>query len=135
MKKSFRECFEFVRTAQQWISKHEEESKFKYALTKVSRKIARVQEKWNEALEEANIEHCATDKDGVILRDEHGQYKYVKEELLKRNKRVNSLYNSEVDIEPHFATEVPEDLTGLEQEVFEDFVLKPVESELKVVSN
>src|SRR5882724_6960915 len=122
--KSYRECFEYVRTAGQWIAKHEEESKFKYALTKVSRKLARVQEKWQELIEEINIEHCATDKEGVILRDEHGQYKYVKEELIKRNKEVNSLYNQEVNIEPHFATEVPEDLTYLEREVFGGFVIK-----------
>lgn len=135
--KTYRECFEFVRAANQWVNRHEEESKFKYALTKVLRKIARVQEKWNEGIEEANIEHCATDKEGVILRDEKGQYRYTKEELLQRNKRVNKLYDSvpEVEVKPHFATEIPDDLTDLDREVFEGFVLQPVESELKVVNS
>src|SRR5882724_5502824 len=131
--KSYRECFEYVRTAGQWIAKHEEESKFKYALTKVSRKLARVQEKWQELIEEINIEHCASDKEGVILRDEHGQYKYTKEELLKRNKEVSALYNQEINIEPHFASEVPEDLGFLEREVFTGFVIQSEEENLKVV--
>lgn len=131
--KTFRECFEFIRAANQWISKHEEESKFKYALTKVARKLARVQEKWNEGIEEANIEHCATDKEGVILRDDKGQYRYTKEELIARNKVVNKLYDTQVEFQPHFATEVPEDLTELEREVFEGFVLEAA-SELKVVN-
>jgi len=135
--KSYRECFEFARAGQQWIAKHEEESKFKYALTKVMRKLNRVQERWQELIEESNIEHCATDSAGVILRDEKGQYKYTKEELLKRNKRVNSLYDQPVEIAPHFATEVPEDLTELEREIFNGFVLKdePEGESFKVVEN
>src|SRR6266404_5876859 len=130
--KSYRECFEFARTASQWIAKHEEESKLKYALTKLSRKLGRVQEKWQELIEEINIEHCATDKEGVILRDEHGQYKYVKEELLKRNKEVNALYNQEVNIEPHFVSELPKDLTQLEQEIFTGFVIQETNDALAV---
>ncbi len=130
--KSYRDCFEFARTASQWIAKHEEESKLKYALTKLSRKLSRVQEKWQELIEEINIEHCATDKEGVILRDEHGQYKYVKEELLKRNKEVNALYNQEVNIEPHFVNELPKDLTQLEQEVFIGFVIQETNDALAV---
>jgi sugar-specific transcriptional regulator TrmB len=135
--KTYRDCFEFVRAANQWISKHDEESKFKYALTKVTKKLARIQEKWNECIEEANIEHCATDKEGVILRDERGQYKYTKDELIKRNKRVSTLYDSNVEIQSHFATEVPEDLTELEKEVFTGFVLKdePENEDFKIVEN
>lgn len=134
--KSYRQCFEFINAAKQWVSRHEEESKFKYALTKVSRKLGKAQEKWQELVEESNIEHCATDKDGVILRDERGQYKYVKEELIKRNKRVNRLYDTEFDVEPHFVTEVPEDVTELEKEVFEGFVLKPEQvTDLEVVNS
>lgn len=123
--KTYQDCFEFFRAASQWISRHDEESKFKYALTKVSRKITKLQEKYQESMEEINIEHCATeDKTGVILRDQQGQYKYTKDELIKRNREVNKLFHSEVEIEPHIATDVPEDLTSLEREVFDGFVLK-----------
>lgn len=135
MNKTYQECFEFFSAASQWISKHEEESKFKYALTKLSRKITKLQEKYREHVEERNIEHCATDKDGVILRDEQGQYKYTKDELIKRNREVTEFYKSQTQIEPHFVSEVPSDLTSLEKEVFEGFVLKPeqAESQLEVV--
>lgn len=135
-KQTYQSCFEFFSAASQWIQKHGEESKFKYALTKVCRKINKLQERYREAVEEINIEHCATEKDtGVILRDAQGQYQYVKEELLKRNREVSKLFHEEVTIEPHFATEVPNDLTDLEKEVFEGFVLDTVESELKVVNS
>lgn len=134
MEKTYQECFEFLSAASQWIAGHEEESKFKYALTKLSRKLSRVQEKYRETVEEINIDHCATDPGGVILRDERGQYKYTKEELKKRNKKVNGLFHEVVTVEPHYATEVPETLTDLEKEVFDGFVLKLDEDKLEVVA-
>lgn len=132
--KSYQDCFEFLNVAGQWLSKHEEESKFKYALAKVSRKLNKSREKYQESIEEINIEHCATDKDGVILRDTNGQYKYTKDELIKRNRKMNELFHSEVEVEPHIASEIPEGLTDLEKEVFEGFVLKSEEPNISVVA-
>lgn len=125
--KSYQECFEFFNVASQWLAKNPEDSKMKYALTKMNRKIGKINEKYKDKVEEINIECCAVDDKGIILRGDNNSYQYNKEGLLERNKKVNELFRSEVEVEPYFATEPATNLTETEKEVFTGFVIKEEE--------
>lgn len=123
MQKSYGEMNQFIGAANAWLERNPNESKFSYAIKKVVKSCLKLLGEYQEQVEEISITHCAVDKDGVILRDERGGFRYTKDELKKRNKKVNDLFKSAVEIEPYFATEIPK-LTEEEREVFLGFVLK-----------
>ena len=66
-------------------------------LQKIGEKMKSHLEVYNEKLDDARLEHANTDKDGSLLLDENGGYKYTKEQLKELNKKVKSLLAEEFE--------------------------------------
>jgi hypothetical protein len=80
--------------------------KLTYACTKLGVKLSAVQKQLNEKINDINIELCSTDKDGIILVDDKGQYKFSKEGLKNKNKKVKQLFETEeFELEPYICTD------------------------------
>lgn len=135
MKTTNEKLVTFANIAQAWLQAHSENTKFRYALKKVMQKAQPLLTAHNEQLEDLNIEHCATDKDGVILREASGAHRFTKEGLKARNNAIREWFReTEIEVEVHLCDDVPE-LTEAEREAFEGFVLKPEEApKLEVVA-
>jgi hypothetical protein len=67
-------------------------------LQKIGEKIKSHLDTYNEKLEEIRLDNANTDKDGSLLLDEKGGYKYSKDGLKALNKKVRELLDSEFEI-------------------------------------
>lgn len=124
MTKTYRQLIEFINAASNYLRTHPQKSKFEYALSKVTKKALSAYDKYNEALEDARIENCATDAAGVILRDDRNNYKFDKKGLTAFNKVQRALAETPVTIEPHIVDEAPA-LADSDKEIFEGLVIGP----------
>lgn len=127
MKPTYEHLFNFLRISQAWLAKSESNAKIKlgYAIERVAPRVQKALQVYQSKLEEVDLDHCATDKDGIVLRDEHGQFRFKPDQEKLRNAARQSLFESEVeDFKPYFATKVPEDLTYLERYAFWPVVLE-----------
>lgn len=66
-------------------------------LQKIGEKLKSHLEKYNEKLDEIRLDNCNTDKDGSLLLDEKGGYKFSKEGLKNMNKKVKELLDEEFE--------------------------------------
>jgi competence CoiA-like predicted nuclease len=128
MQKTNQEIIDFINAAALYLKKSDKDSKFNYALKKVQKSALKLFEQLQEKIERKRIDHCATDADGIILREADRNYRFTKDALKQLNKEVKALYEEKVEIESYFATEVPK-LTEDESEAFMDFVIKRLEEE------
>lgn len=130
MKKTYREVNEFSAVATAYTVQHADSgnTKPKYGLTQMLKRLRGRIEDLQERLSDLNVEHAAVDDKGVLLTDERGQFRYTKEGLLARNKAHRAVMNEEVEIEPYYITDFP-DLTDAERDVFTGFVLRAEKSE------
>ncbi len=125
-KTTFERLFEFARAADGWLArdKANERTKLGYAISRMTARVKKAQERYLAAVEDINIDACATDDKGIILRDSRGDFTYTRDGLKQRNKLRQELYESEIEVEPYFATQLPDDLTEAEREAFEGFVVR-----------
>ena len=66
-------------------------------LQKIGEKLKSHLDTYNEKLEDARLDCANTDKDGSLLLDENGGYKYTKEKLKELNKKVKVLLDEEFE--------------------------------------
>lgn len=66
-------------------------------LQKIGEKLKSHLETYNEKLEDARLDCANTDKDGSLLLDENGGYKFTKEQLKELNKKVRELLEEEFE--------------------------------------
>lgn len=66
-------------------------------LQKMGEKMKSHLEVYNDKLDDLRLECANTDKDGSLLLDENGGYKYTKEQLKELNKKVKSLLAEEFE--------------------------------------
>jgi hypothetical protein len=91
-------------------------------LTKIGEKMKSHLEAYNDKLDDIRLEHANTDKDGSLLLDENGGYKYTKEQLKELNKKVKVLLAEEFEFyQLTFSTE------GLEKYGFLDGFVEGLE--------
>lgn len=67
-------------------------------LQKVAEKLKSNLDTYNEKIEEVRLDCANTDKDGSLLMDEKGGYKYSKDGIKNLNKKVKDLLNEEFEI-------------------------------------
>lgn len=118
-----------------WLASHPGDNKFAYAIKRVLAQIQKLSPEMQARFETIDIDHCATGAHGVIIRNPDDSLAFTKEGLKKRNAARMELLNAEdIEIEPYFATQIPESLSDSELEVFSGFVIKPetVQSMLEV---
>jgi hypothetical protein len=66
-------------------------------LQKIGEKLKSHLETYNEKLEDLRLDCANTDKDGSLLLDENGGYKYTKDKLKELNKKVKELLAEEFE--------------------------------------
>lgn len=122
MQTTYRDILTFLHAAQPWLASQKAESKLKYAVTKVTKQCNTLLARYNEEGEDLDIEHCAVDEKGIILKDERGGLQFTKEGLAKRNAARRALFVSPVEIQP-FLVATPDDLPPALHEAFAGFVV------------
>lgn len=66
-------------------------------LQKIGEKMKAHLESYNDKLDDIRLECANTDKDGSLLLDENGGYKYTKEKLKELNKKAKELAEEEFE--------------------------------------
>jgi hypothetical protein len=130
MKTTVKNAVQFNNIATNWVQgQNGIDTKLKYAVNRMIKRTDAIREKYMEDLEETRIDNCSVDDKGNILREENNAqlYKYTKEGLKTLNKRHREILATEVEIEPYFATQLPEELDAVVREIFTGFVIKEEE--------
>ena len=71
-----------------------ENSKGSKKLQKIGEKMKTHLDFYNDKLDEIRLDHANTDKDGSLLVDEKGGYKFTKDGIKEMNKKVKELLDS-----------------------------------------
>lgn len=116
-----------------WLQNHPDDTKFKYALERVSESALKANAEMERKIEDLQIDHQATGEHGVLLYnpDKSRAYTAAGEKALRDAKAA--LMESEVHIEPHYCSELPELPEGA-REILAGFVIKPEEARLEAVA-
>lgn len=131
--KEYNELNDFDQVANAYVAKLDgEENKLTYAILKVSIGLKRMREKINDKITKVNIKHCLVDeskKEKPIMKDQHKDLCFSKEGREACNVELTDtiLGETKYKIKHYYATQVPEDLTQYEIEVFRGIVLDPAQ--------
>lgn len=69
-------------------------------LLKFIEKLKPYNEDYNTKVQELRLDNAATDKDGVLLLDEKGEYKFTKEGIKKLTEQIKELGEKEFEFKP-----------------------------------
>lgn len=100
VEKSYVELIGLVQTINVLLQNEEfvkSETKGVKKLQKIGEKLKSHLDSYNEQLEEIRLDNANTDKDGSLLLDEKGNYKYSKDGLKEVNKKVRLLLDKKFD--------------------------------------
>lgn len=126
-KKTYKQVFNFNVNANNYLKLHTEETKLKYAIERVGKANESVINSYYQKLADLQLEHAYANEKGVVpfTTNEQGTrvYEYSKEGLKKLDKAIEDLFNSEVEIQVYYATELPEDYDNQWDEIFKGFVI------------
>ena len=125
MKTTYEDLFEYHRISQEWLKlESNTDTKLGYAIKRTQKRVEKAIRKHQRLERDINADNCATDEKGIILTDPTGGFKFTPAGLKAVNIAVEQLADKEVEIEPYYATAIPDGLPELEREVFRGFVLK-----------
>lgn len=112
-----------------------EDSKLKFAFDKFVKRVSEAfkiaQEKFNEALEETQIDLCAVNEKGHVIRDENGGYVFDKENTKLLNKKAREIAVKELEFEFTGLLACPDNLTREQRESFSG-ILIPEQKEVDI---
>ena len=100
VKKTYQDLLNVVRAVNVLTSNKEHaeaNTKGVKKLQKIGEKLKSHLETYNEKLEDLRLDCANTDKDGSLLLDENGGYKFTKEKLKELNKKVKALLEEEFE--------------------------------------
>lgn len=100
VKKTYQDLLNVVRAVNVLVNNKEHadaNTKGVKKLQKIGEKLKSHLETYNEKLEDLRLDCANTDKDGSLLLDENGGYKYTKEKLKELNKKVKVLLEEEFE--------------------------------------
>jgi hypothetical protein len=135
MTKTNRQLINFINFARLFMQQHKEQTKFRYALERMDKRLGKQIESYTEAVADLQIEHAATDEKQAILTDEQGNFRYTKDGIRARNKAQRELLEQPVEIEPYMATEVPDDLSDAEKQACAGFVIPELPTQTEADDN
>ncbi len=98
-----------------------------YAISKMVPRLKKIKETYAGLLEDINIEECIKDDKGRIMRDDEGRCDFTLEGEKKRNARRKTLWESSIEVEVYYATQipkVPDDLSYIEYHSLLGFVIE-----------
>lgn len=130
---SWNQCQQFIQMAQLYLNENKSETKLTYALKRALSRVIKQRTTVDERILDINIDHCVTAKQGdddVIVKDGRGELQYTKEAQKACNTaKLKYLAEANVEVEPHYATKLPDDLGIFEIEAFAGFVIKPEDAD------
>jgi hypothetical protein len=100
VKKTYEELLNVVRAVNVLVNNKEHadaNTKGVKKLQKIGEKMKSHLEAYNDKLDDLRLECANTDKDGSLLLDENGGYKYTKDQLKELNKKVKVLLAEEFE--------------------------------------
>lgn len=100
VKKTYQDLLNVVRAVNVLASNKEHaeaNTKGVKKLQKIGEKLKSHLDTYNEKLEDLRLDCANTDKDGSLLLDENGGYKFTKEKLKELNKKVKALLEEEFE--------------------------------------
>jgi hypothetical protein len=133
---TYEKVFNFGLAAQLWLSAKPENANTKlgYAITRMNPRVQKIQQRYQNSIDDIHIDACATDEKGLILKDERGEYRFTREAMRTVKRRRQELFESEITIEPYFATDIPKDLSEQAREAFIGFIIQAEEAKAVGVS-
>jgi hypothetical protein len=115
-----------------WLATHTEDSKFNYALKRVSERAMKINGEVQLKTEDVEIDHQATGEHGVLLYNPDGSRAYTAEGVKALRAAKAALSDLEFEIEPHYCSDLPE-LPDNVRELLAGFVVEP--AKLEAVAN
>lgn len=128
MKTTFKRVQQFVGAANDYLKKFPEETKLKYAIQKVGTRVEAVNQEYDEAKEDIELEHANVDANGSVLYkivNGRRQYDFTAEGIKKLRKALNQLFEEpdRFEIKAHMIAELPDDFPEEYRPFFEGFVI------------
>jgi hypothetical protein len=114
-----------------WLTTHTEETKFNHAMNRVAESCMKRNAEMQQVIEDLEIDNQATGDHGILLYNPDGSRAYTAVGIKVLRDAKLALMDSEVEIEPHFVTEIPEGLDDGARELLKGFVIR--ETELQAV--
>lgn len=127
-KKTYQEVFNFIANANIYLKSNTEETKLKYAIERTGEMVNKVAKDFQQKVADLKLEHALSEPNGKVpfTLNEQGErvYDYTKEGIKALDKATEDLFNSEVEVEVYYATELPETLEEGWKEIFKGFVIE-----------
>lgn len=110
--------------AQLYINRHPDRSRLHYALEKFIKKTQSKFEDYQDKENEIRVDCALVDKDTkkFVMEEKNLSVDPTKAKELQR--KIRDLGREEVEIEPHFATELPPDLEAMWYQVFNGIIIE-----------
>jgi penicillin V acylase-like amidase (Ntn superfamily) len=110
-----------------YLTATKEENKLKYHIRKAFKLLDSINKKHSNCVNDLRIDLAMEDKNGALLINEQGHYKYTKENLKKLNRQVEDLFDVVYTITtitiPKGLIKENIDLTEEQKEIFSKFLL------------
>lgn len=128
-KRSYQQIFNFVSVAKGYLTNNTEETKLKYAIERTLESVNSNIKTYQSSLYDIDLEHAFANDKGVVpftINPSTGTrtYEYTRDGLKAKDKAIEELFQSEVEVSVHYATDLPEKLEDGYKEFFEGFVIK-----------
>lgn len=130
-KKTFEQIVDFANEAGNLLATTESETKLTYALrrlvgdrkTSLKGRLDKVFKTVQNKAKDLQIDYASVDDKGNLLTNSRGGYEYTKDNKKALDKAIEELSETEFEFEPYFVTEVSEELTEGQKEIFKGFVI------------
>lgn len=132
---TFEVLFDLIPVVNAYFSRNPnaDKSKLGYSLIKTIKKFQPKMDEYESERENAKIDLCLTGPDKAILYETTAagakEYKYTPENKKKLNSRLQEIKNEWVSktlkFDAHYASEIPNNLSEEEKDVFKGIVIDP----------
>lgn len=123
---NIQDVLRFVEQSERFLQHNDpaRKTKLSYALARMEKQLRPKIDHYLGDLEDRRVEFCEVDKDGAIRRDANNNFVFTKAGLNNLNKANRELLAKEIEIDPYYATSLPEDLSEAWRVEFEGFVIR-----------
>lgn len=121
MKTTYLEFNGFVGVASQYMREIKKRSKLTYAIEQIFKAGQKHLDKFQTELTKIAVKY-AIEKDGALLTEPNGNFKFSREDIIKRNQEQKVVGETEIEVK-EFIVPLPENLSVFYQLAFEGFIL------------
>ena len=130
VKTSWTRLIQAAQIGRQYLAVHPEKTRLEYAIQRMLPRFAKTNDDLQEQLEGIDIDHAATNAEGVLLVGPQG-YQFTPVAKKKCVAARRALLNKEdgVEVEAYFATTVPDDIDEVYLDAFEGLLIRTEDAE------